>query len=99
MQKEDKANQYTKDVLTAKLKLENVKSQLKTQEENIALSTESIYIFQARVKEGQESASNLNLEETNFQLLENDYETNKKQLWIYWLDYLKASGQLTILWK
>ncbi len=99
LQKEDKANQYTKDVLTAKLKLENVKSQLKTQEENIALSTESIYIFQARVKEGQESASNLNLEETNFQLLENDYETNKKQLWIYWLDYLKASGQLTILWK
>lgn len=27
------------------------------------------------------------------------YETIKKEIWIYWLDYLKASGQLSTLWK
>ena len=36
---------------------------------------------------------------TSIQWLKANYETNKKQLWVYWLDYLKASGQLTILWK
>ena len=99
LQKEDKTLQYTKDVLTTKLKIENLQSQLKTQAENIKLSAESIDIFQYRVKEGQESASNLNLEEASIQLLKANYETNQKQFWVYRLDYLKASGQLIILWK
>ena len=99
LQKEDKTLQYTKDVMTAKLKMDNLSSQLRTQEENISLSSESLSIYQARFLEGQESASNLNLEEANLQVLEADYETNKKQLWVYWLNYLKASGQLSILWK
>ena len=99
LQKEDKTLQYAKDVLTTKLKIENLQSQLKTQAENIILSKESIEIFQYRVKEGQESASNLNLEEASIQLLKANYETNQKQFWVYWLDYLKASGQLTVLWK
>jgi outer membrane protein TolC len=99
LQKEDKTSQYTKDALTSKLKIANLKTQLKTQVENIALSSESMDIFQARLKEGQESASNLNLEEANLQVLEADYKTNKKKLWVYWLDYLKASGQLSVLWK
>jgi len=79
--------------------MDNVKTQLKTQEENILLSVESIYIFQARVEEGQESALNLNVEEASLQVLEANYEANKKQLWVYWLAYIKASGQLSILWK
>ena len=99
LQKEDKTLQYAKDVLTTKLKIENLQSQLKTQAENIILSKESIEIFQYRVKEGQESASNLNLEEASIQLLKANYETNQKQFWVYRLDYLKASGQLIILWK
>lgn len=99
LQKEDKILEYTKDVVTAKLKMDNLSSQLRTVEENISLSTESISIYQARVLEGQESASNLNLEEANLQILEAGYETNKKQMWVYWLNYLKASGQLSILWK
>ena len=99
LQKEDKTLQYAKDVLTTKLKIENLQSQLKTQAENIKLSAESIDIFQYRVKEGQESASNLNLEEASIQLLKANYETNQKQFWVYRLDYLKASGQLIILWK
>ncbi|KOY84456.1 hypothetical protein AD998_20900 [bacterium 336/3] len=99
LQKEDKKNQYKNDVFTVKLKIENKKLQLQTQKENIMLSKESINIFQARVKEGQESASNLNLEEVSIQLLEADYEMNKKQLWVYWLDNLKKTGQLTYLWK
>jgi len=73
-------------------------SQLETQEENLALSIESITIIQARVTEGQESASTLNLEEANLQSLKTEYEMNKKQLWNNWLNYLKASGQLNILW-
>jgi outer membrane protein TolC len=99
LQKEDKALQYAKDTLTARLRMKNLKTQLTTQEENIALSSESIRIFQDRVLEGQESASSLNSEEADLQLLKANYETNKKQWWVYWLTYLKASGQLSILWK
>ncbi len=99
LQEKDKILEYTKDMYTAKLKMDNLKAQLKILKENISLSNESVDIFQARVREGQESASNLNSEEASLQLMEADYETRKKQYWIYWLNYLKASGQLTILWK
>lgn len=99
LQVEDRIIEYSMDQLTTKLKMENVQSQLKTQEENILLSKESIGIFQLRVQEGQESAGNLNLEEAGIQALKATYETNKKQVWVYWLDYLKASGQLHVLWQ
>jgi outer membrane protein len=99
LQKEDKTLQYAKDVLLSKLKTDNLNNQIKIQAENIALSIESIIIFQARVKEGQESVLNLNIEEANLQILQANYEATKKQLWVYWLDRLKASGQLTVLWK
>lgn len=96
---EDKEKQYAQEAMTAKINLENIQTQLKIQEENILLSTESIDIFQARFKEGQASASDLNLEEANLQATKVNYELIKKQRLIYWLDYLKATGQLTILWK
>jgi outer membrane protein TolC len=99
LQREDKSAEYIKDAITSKLKIESVKSQLNTQKENIDLSIESIGIMQTRVIEGQESASSLNLDEANLQILMTAYETNKKQVWIYYLNYLKASGQLSILWK
>jgi outer membrane protein len=96
---EDKERQYAQEAMTAKINMDNIQTQLKTLEENILLSTESIDIFQARFKEGQESASSLNLEEANLQASKVNYQLIKKQRLIYWLDYLKASGQLTILWK
>jgi outer membrane protein TolC len=99
LQKEDKTAQYIKDVFTANLRIENIKMQLKTLEENLSLSIETIGIFQARVIEGQESASTLNSEEANLQIQEAEYENNKKQLWVQRLNYLKASGQLSMLWK
>jgi outer membrane protein TolC len=98
-QKEDKSALYAKDAYTSKLKMDRVRLQLKTQEENLALSIESIDITQARVTEGQESASTLNLDEADLQSLKAEFEINKKQLWNNWLNYLKASGQLNILWK
>lgn len=99
MQKEDITAQYAKDVFMAKLKIDNINTQLKTQEENIALSMESIAIFQARVSDAQESAAALNVEEANLKILETDFETNKKQLSVHWLNYLKAAGLLSVLWK
>lgn len=99
LQKEDKVLQCTKDLFTTKLKIDNIKAQVKTQEENITLSKETIGIYQSRVLEGQETASNLNIEEADFQVLNANYDVNKKQLMIYWLDYIKDSGQLTALWK
>ena len=98
-QKENKSALYAKDAYSSKLKIERVKQQLKTQEENLSLSIESIAITQARVTEGQESASTLNLEEASLQSLKAEYEMNKKQLWNNWLNYMKASGQLNLLWK
>ncbi len=97
--KEYKTLQYTKDAFIANLKIDNIKSKLKTQQENIVLGIESIRILQDRVNEGQESASNLNVEEANLQVLEADLEITKKQLGVYWLDNIKSSGQLSLLWK
>jgi hypothetical protein len=98
-QKEDRTAQYYKDALIAKLKMEQVLSELKTQEENIGLDMESVGIFQTRVAEGQESASTLNTNEADLQKLEAEYQSNKKQYWLYFLDYLKATGKMELLWK
>ena len=98
-QMEDKSALYARDTFTARLKIGRVASQLKTQQENLSLSIESMEITQARFSEGQESASTLNLDEASLQRLENEYELNKKQMWVYWLDHLKSSGKLYTLWK
>ncbi|MBZ5856958.1 TolC family protein [Flavihumibacter profundi] len=98
-QREDKSAQYTKDAVTAKIKMDRVREQLRTLEENISLSRETIQIIQDRVAEGQESASTLNSEEADLQRVQAEYEFSKMQMGVYWLDYLKASGQLSRLWK
>ncbi len=98
-QREDKSAQYEKDALTAKLKMKRVMAQINTFEENISLSNETIRIIQERVKEGQETSSALNTEEAGIQTIEADEAVAKKQLWLYWLDYLKSTGQLNKLWK
>ena len=74
-------------------------AQIITFEENISLSNETIRIIQERVKEGQETSSALNTEEAGIQTIEADEAVAKKQLWLYWLDYLKSTGQLNKLWK
>jgi hypothetical protein len=99
LQREDKSAQYAKDVETAKIKMNRVREQIRTMEENILLSRETIQIIQDRVAEGQESAYTLNTEEAGLQKLEAEYEFSKVQMGVYWLDYLKASGQLSLLWK
>lgn len=99
LQEADKTLQYINEMYKIRIKMANIQAQLKTQEANIMLSSESIDIFQLRVKEGQAAALNLNLEEINLQLLKSNYETTNKQLWGHWLDYLKFSGQLTLLWQ
>ncbi len=98
-QKEDKTAQYYKDALTAKIKVELAMTALKTQQDNLSLSVETIAILQSRVVEGQESASTLNIEEADLQKLNADYESSKMQYWLSFLNYLKASGTLEILWK
>lgn len=99
LQREDKTAQFEKDAIIAKLRMNQVASQLKTQEQNIALSLESISLLQIRVSEGQESTSDLNEEEAYLQKLRSDYQVTKRQYWLYLLDYLKASGNLEFLWK
>jgi outer membrane protein TolC len=97
-QKEDKAAQYDKDAITAKIRMERILAELRLQEENILLSKQSVTIFQYRVSEGQESASSLNLEEADLQKLDADYQGNRKQYWLYYLDFLRATGKLDMLW-
>ena len=98
-QREDKSAQYEKDALTAKIKMKRVMEQIKTLEENITLSKESISIIQERVKEAQETSSALNMEEASLQSIETEKAVAQKQVWLYWLDYLRSSGQLNKLWK
>ena len=98
-QLEDKYAQYNKDAKTAKLKTDRVLTQIKTLENNITLSKETIKIMQARFEAGQETASTLNSEEANLQNIIANQQTAEVQLRIYWLDYLKATGILGTLWK
>jgi len=98
-QKDDKSAIYAKDTYISKLKIARILLQLKTQEENLALSIESIAITQARVTEGQESGSTLNVDEASLQSLKAEYELTKMQLWNNYLNVLKTTGHLNILWK
>ncbi len=98
-QRTDKTSQYYKDAVTANLKMQQVLTQMATLEDNIALEKETVGIIQDRVTEGVETAANLNTEEAALQAIESEYTTAQRQMWAYWLDYLKASGNLGILWK
>jgi len=98
-QREDKSAQYTKDAFTANLKCERVLEQIQTFQDNIELQKETIEIMRERVSEGQETASALNTQEAELQSTEAQKAAAEQQLSLYWLDYLKAMGQLGILWK
>lgn len=95
----DAALEHQQEMYSAKIKLENSKKQLSVQEENIELLKESLYIIQQRMLQGQETLSTLNLEEANLKVAKSNYDTIKKQSAMIWLNYLKATGQLSILWK
>jgi outer membrane protein TolC len=98
-QKEEKLAAYSKDALTAKIRILRIKDQLKNFQKTIELSKETIKIIQDRVEQGQETVTQLNTQESNLQALEANYTLAKKQGWAYYLDYLKASGLLKSLWK
>lgn len=99
LQKEDKSAEYIRDARVSLIRIDNLNQQLATQQATITLRTNTVEIHQARVKQGQESASSLNTEEAELLLLEANYHTNQKKLWLYWLDYLKSTGQLAMLWE
>jgi outer membrane protein TolC len=99
MQANDKQEQFTQETTIANLKISNLQTQIKTLKENLLFSQESLRIIQKRVEAGQQTASYLNTEELELQRIAFDYNNIQKQTWIYWLDYLKASGKLNQLWK
>ncbi len=98
-QRIDKTNQYTQEAITAKLEISRLQNQMNNLQENLRLSQESLGIIQNRVLAGQETASYLNTEELELQRISTDYANIQKQTWLYWLNYLKASGLLKELWK
>ncbi|WP_295664324.1 TolC family protein [uncultured Mucilaginibacter sp.] len=98
-QRDDKYAGYVKDAVTAKIKTDRLLAQLKTLNENISLSKETIQIMQDRFDEGQETASTLNTEEVSLESILANYALGEKQLWIFQLDYLKATGRLNKLWQ
>ena len=95
----DKTDQYAQATATARIELERSRSQLLILQENLLLARESLDIIQDRVREGQESASRLTTEELEWQRLSAEYDNASKQAWLYWIDYLKASGLLGRLWN
>jgi outer membrane protein len=96
---QDKSAQYNQEAETAALEIERIKNKLKTLETNLTLYQESLKISQDRLKEGQISTLELNNQEYELQQLFAEYENTKKQMWLFRLSYLKASGQLSKLWK
>lgn len=99
LDKEQILEDAQKDILTARLRMDNIKKRLLTMEENLAMTGESILIYQERFRQGLESASVLNAEEASYQLLTSEFETEKKRMWLYWFDYVKSSGLLEELIK
>lgn len=95
----DHTDQYAQESLTAKYEMDRMQSQLRNLEANLNLSRESVRILQDRVQEGQESPSNLNTEELENLRISADYNTGRSQAWLYWLDYMKATGLLIRLWN
>lgn len=99
LDKEQILQDAQKDILTARIQMEKTKKRLQTIEENLALAGESIQIYQERFRQGLESASVLNAEETSYQLLASEFETEKKRMWFYWFDHVKSSGLLAELFN
>jgi len=99
LQAKDKQDQFTQEATIANLKISNFQTQMKTLKENLFLSHQSLLIVQERVEAGQQTASYLNNEELELQRIAYDYINIQKQTWVYWLDYLKSSGMLSLLWQ
>lgn len=98
-QLEDKSAQLNQESLTAALELSRLKLQLKTQEDNIVLYKETLQILQDRFKEQQITAIELNRQENELQKLLSDYQNTKAKAWLFKLNILNATGQLSKLWK
>jgi outer membrane protein len=98
-QLQDKSAQYDQDANTAIFEIERIRNKLTTQEANLVLYHESLKISQDRLKDGQITSLGLNDQEQELQQLMAAYENTKRQLWLYRLSYLKASGQLGKLFK
>jgi outer membrane protein len=96
---QDKSAQYKQDAATAILEIDRIKNKLATQEINLTLYHESLKISQDRLEEGQITSLDLNNQEQELQQLIAANQNTKKQMWLYRLSYLKASGQLSKLWK
>jgi outer membrane protein TolC len=96
---DDKQAQFNRESLTAKLELERIKLQLKTQVDNLILYKETLQLLQDRFKEKQITSSELNRQEYEFQKLLSEYQNIKAEQWLYGLSYLYATGQLSKLWK
>ena len=95
---EDRSAEYFQEAETARLEIERIKSKLKTLEANLVLYQESLKISQDRLKEGQITSIELNEQEYELQQLLAEYESSRKQMWLFILSQLKASGQLSRLW-
>ncbi len=99
MQIDDKSAQFNRDATIAKLELSRLNLQLKTQEENIVLYKETLKILQDRFDEQQITTIALNKQEVELQKLLSDYQNTKVMTWLYKLNYLNATGQLSKLWN
>jgi len=98
-QLDDKSAQLNQESLTATLELMRLNLQLKTQEANITLFKEILAILQDRINEQQITANELNRQETELQKLLTTYQNTKAKAWLFKLDILNATGQLSKLWK
>jgi outer membrane protein TolC len=99
LEKEDMLARYAKDAAIASIRMNEILTDMKLQEENITLAKESVALFQARVAEGLQLSADLNTEEADLQQIQATYDGNKRQYALYFLDYLKTSGHLDRLWK
>ncbi len=88
-----------KNKLFAENNLNKIKKEIKNSETNILLYKESLQIFQERLKEGQQTVSEVNNEEFDYNKEIENLSILKNNLFIQVIDYLKNSGLINRIYE
>jgi outer membrane protein len=96
-QKQEELNLTEKNRQTAIQEISILKGQQKNFSKNITLLQENITLYNERLLAGQETFTNLNLEEIDYQKETQKLNNVKNDIWQQWLLFIKNAGMLQIL--
>lgn len=96
-QKQEELNLTEKNRQSAIQEISILKDQEKNFSKNISLLKENITLYNERLQAGQETFTNLNLEEIDYQKETQRLNNVKNDIWQKWLIFLKNAGLMKML--